>query len=95
MHGDPSQSVVERFAQMTPDQFITEVESLWQAGYKVVETIQQLVRDEEISPIQGLGIIGCTTSQLYAYNAFHGDASPADLVSALASQTRSPAGART
>ena len=79
----PSMSIVQRFTDLDPVEFRDEVNKLWSAGRHVVDTVIEQVAEGALTPVQALGIIGCTTSQLYGYNAFHGSASASDLLSAI------------
>jgi len=38
------------------------------------------VRDEKLTPIEGVSILACTTGQLLGYQAFHGQPQPAELL---------------
>lgn len=72
---------VERFAGMTPGEFETEVEKSLSVVQEITAKVSELVESSHLTPLQGLGIIGCATSQVYATWAFHGQPT---LVDALA-----------
>lgn len=88
MH-DPSMSVAERFSGLDGTEFREQILELWDSGRKIVDTVIDQVENGPVTPLQGLGVIGCVTSQLYGYNAFHGEPSSADMLTALSQRERS------
>src|SRR5215218_8572108 len=42
--------------------------------------VVEAVRDEKLTPIEGISILACTTGQLLGYQAFHGQPQPAELL---------------
>ena len=40
----------------------------------------EAVRDEKLTPIEGISILACTTGQLLGHQAFHGQPQPAELL---------------
>lgn len=79
----PNGTVVSRFQDLDSAEFGDEVRKLWDAGDKVVGTIIEQVEEGPLMPVQGLAMIGCTVATLYGYQAFHGEASQVDLLSAI------------
>ena len=43
-------------------------------------SVVEAVRDEKLTPIEGVSILACTTGQLLGYQAFHGQPQPAELL---------------
>jgi hypothetical protein len=46
----------------------------------VRDSVIEAVRDEKLTPIEGISILACTTGQLFGYQAFHGQPQPAELL---------------
>jgi hypothetical protein len=42
--------------------------------------VVEAVREEKLTPIEGVSILACTTGQLLGYQAFHGQSQPAELL---------------
>jgi hypothetical protein len=77
----PAMSVVERFSKVSSGDFEHELERIW-AGMEVVrDSVVEGVRDDKLTPIEGISILACTTGQLFGYQAFHGQPQPAELFS--------------
>lgn len=70
---------LEKFAQMDSRQFREVTSQYQQAISQLTENVTELVDQGWITSLQGLGIIGCATSQVYATFAFHGQPSLADV----------------
>lgn len=76
----PMLSVVERFSKVSSGEFEHELERIW-AGIEVVrDSVVEGVRDDKLTPIEGISILACTTGQLFGYQAFHGQSQPVDLL---------------
>jgi hypothetical protein len=76
----PSMSVVERFSKVSAGDFEHELERIWAGIETVRESVVEGVRDEKLTPIEGISILSCTTGQLLGYQAFHGQPQPAELL---------------
>jgi hypothetical protein len=76
----PSMSVVERFSKVSSGEFEHELERIWDGIATVRESVVEAVRDEKLTPIEGISILACTTGQLLGYQAFHGQTQPAELL---------------
>lgn len=76
----PSVSVVERFSKVSPRDFEHELERIWDGIQTVRDSVVEAVRDEKLTPIEGISILACTTGQLFGYQAFHGQPQPAELL---------------
>lgn len=76
-------TVTERFAQVTQDDFETEVDTLWQAAGLIKDVVIERVAAGDIPPVTGLGIVSCITGQVFGYQQFHGQPSTTDLMSQL------------
>jgi hypothetical protein len=76
----PSMSVVERFSKVSTGDFEHELERIWDGIQAVRESVVEAVRDEKLTPIEGISILACTTGQLLGYQAFHGQPQPAELL---------------
>lgn len=76
----PSMSVVERFSKVSSRDFEHELERIWDGIATVRESVVEAVRDEKLTPIEGISILACTTGQLLGYQAFHGQPQPAELL---------------
>ena len=76
----PSMSVVERFSKISPRDFEHELERVWGGIDAVRESVVEAVREEKLTPIEGVSILACTTGQLLGYQAFHGQSQPAELL---------------
>lgn len=85
----PSQSVVERWSNVSPSQFSNELQNEWKAADTLRQTVTTLVENEQITPQQGIGILACATGQIFGYQAFHGSPSVADLFSYMDGQGQS------
>jgi hypothetical protein len=72
----PSMSVIERFAKLSSRDFEHELERIWDGIETVRESVVEAVRDEKLTPIEGVSILACTTGQLLGYQAFHGQPQP-------------------
>jgi hypothetical protein len=77
---NPSISVVERFSKVSSQDFEHELERIWDGVQTVRESVVEAVRDEKLTPIEGISILACTTGQLFGYQAFHGQPQPAELL---------------
>jgi hypothetical protein len=76
----PSMSVVERFSKVSSRDFEHELERTWEGIATVRDSVVEAVRDEKLTPIEGISILACTTGQLFGYQAFHGQPQPAELL---------------
>jgi hypothetical protein len=76
----PSMSVVERFSKVSSQEFEHELERIWDGIATVRESVVEAVRDDKLTPIEGISILACTTGQLFGYQAFHGQPQPAELL---------------
>jgi len=76
----PSMSVVERFSKVSSRDFEQELERIWGGIEAVHQSVVEAVRDEKLTPIEGVSILACTTGQLLGYQAFHGQPQPAELL---------------
>jgi hypothetical protein len=76
----PSMSVVERFTKLSSRDFEGELERIWDGIETVRESVVGAVRDEKLTPIEGISILACTTGQVLGYQAFHGQTQPAELL---------------
>jgi hypothetical protein len=76
----PSMSVVERFAKVSSTDFEHELDRIWDGIATVRESVVEAVRDNKLTPIEGISILACTTGQLLGYQAFHGQPQPAELL---------------
>jgi hypothetical protein len=77
----PSMSVVERFSKVSSgEDFEHELERIWDGIATVRESVVEAVREEKLTPIEGVSILACTTGQLLGYQAFHGQPQPAELL---------------
>jgi hypothetical protein len=77
---NPSMSVVERFSKVSSQEFEHELERIWDGITTVRESVVEAVRDDKLTPIEGISILACTTGQLLGYQAFHGQTQPAELL---------------
>lgn len=75
----PNSTTVQRFQNLSAGEFHQQIDDLQTSQQRVIDTVKTLVEEEMISPLQGVGIIGCAASQLYGVQAFHGQPSYADL----------------
>lgn len=88
-------STLERFANISSDDFENEVLSLWKSSEALVTAVVEQVKSEAIPPMTGLGIISCIQAQVFGYEAFHGQPTTSDIlaeISPLRSGDRQPAG---
>jgi hypothetical protein len=76
----PSMSVVERFSEVSSGDFERELERIWDGIATVRESVVEAVREEKLTPIEGVSILACTTGHLLGYPAFHGQPQPAELL---------------
>lgn len=76
----PSMSVIERFSKLPARDFEHELDRIWDGIQTVRESVVEAVRDEKLTPMEGVSILACTTGQLLGYQAFHGQAQPAELL---------------
>ena len=75
-----SLSVVERFSKLSPQDFEHELDRIWDGIQAVRDSVVEAVKDEKLTPIEGVSILSCTTGQLFGYQAFHGQPQPAELL---------------
>jgi len=73
-------SVVERFSKISSQDFEPELERIWGGIEAVHQSVVEAVRDEKLTPIEGVSILACTTGQLLGYQAFHGQPQPAEFL---------------
>ena len=74
-------SVVERFSKVSsPGDFEHELERIWDGITTVRKSVVAAVREEKLTPIEGVSILACTTGQLLGYQAFHGQPQSAELL---------------
>ena len=76
----PSMSVVERFSKVSSRDFEPELERIWDGIQVVREAVVEGVRDEKLTPIEGISTLACTTGQLLGYQSFHGQLQPGELL---------------
>jgi hypothetical protein len=76
----PSMSVVERFSKVSSRDFEHELDRIWDGIATVRDSVVEAVREEKLTPIEGVSILACTTGQLLGYQAFHGQTQPAELL---------------
>jgi hypothetical protein len=81
-----TKSIVERYAHTSPGDFRKRIERSWVALDAVKETVVDQVESDNLSPLEGVGVIGCAAAQIFGYNAFHGQTTPADLVASVITQ---------
>jgi hypothetical protein len=72
--------LVERFSKVSSRDFEHELERIWDGIATVRESVVEAVRDDKLTPIEGISILACTTGQLLGYQAFHGQPQPAELL---------------
>jgi hypothetical protein len=77
---NPSMSVVERFSKVSSRDFEHELDRIWDGIATVRESVVEAVRDDKLTPIEGISILSCTTGQLLGYQAFHGQPQSAELL---------------
>jgi len=80
---DDSYSVDERrraFLEVSSGDFEHELERIWDGITAVRESVVEAVREEKLTPIEGVSILACTTGQLLGYQAFHGQPEPTALL---------------
>lgn len=87
MQSSPTRPLVEEYANVESGQFGPRLERSWIALEQIKNQVTQLVEDESLSPLEGVGIVACASAQVFGYAAFHGQATPADLYTTLAQQT--------
>lgn len=75
---NPALSVVEQYGKLSQAEFDREIENTWEALDTIKDQIKQLVQQGQMTPLQGVGILACTTGQLFGYQAFHGHTTPVD-----------------
>jgi hypothetical protein len=75
-----SMSVVERFSKLSPQDFEHELDRIWDGIQAIRDSVVEAVKDEKLTPIEGVSILSCTTGQLFGYQAFHGQPQPAELL---------------
>lgn len=85
---NPAQSVVAKYASLAPREFDGQIESNWQALESIKDNVKQLVSQDQLTPLQGIGIMACATSQVFGYQAFHGQPTLADVWQFSNGQTR-------
>lgn len=78
----PSQTV-ERFAQMSPQDYGREVDNLLTVVGEIADLTKQQVQNQTIQPDVALSILACTSGQLFGYQAFHGQPTQADVIAWL------------
>lgn len=76
----PSMSVAERFSKVSSRDFEHELERIWGGIDAVRESVVEAVKEEKLTPIEGVSILACTTGQLLGYQAFHGQPQTAELL---------------
>jgi hypothetical protein len=75
-----SMSVVERFSKLSSRDFEHELDRIWDGIQVVRESVIEAVKEDKLTPIEGVSILACTTGQLLGYQAFHGQPQPAELL---------------
>ena len=76
----PTMSVIERFSKVSSRDFEHELERIWGGIETVRESVVEAVRDDKLTPIEGVSILACTTGQLLGYQAFHGQPQATELL---------------
>jgi hypothetical protein len=76
----PSMSVIERFSKVSSRDFESELDRIWDGIEVVRGSVLEAVRDDKLTPIEGISILACTTGQLLGYQAFHGQPQPSDFL---------------
>jgi len=79
----PSVSVMERYVDVDPSRFTDELDKDWSFLQSQKELVQEGVRDGTLAPITAIGIMACASAQLFAYAAFHGQPTSAELIDHL------------
>jgi hypothetical protein len=55
----PSMRVVERFSKVSSRDFEHELERIWDGIATVRESVVEAVRDDKLTPIEGISILAC------------------------------------
>jgi hypothetical protein len=76
----PFMTVAERFSKVSSRDFEHELERIWDGIEVVRESVVEAVRDDKLTPIEGVSILACTTGQLLGYQAFHGHPQPTEFL---------------
>jgi hypothetical protein len=76
----PTMSVIERFSKVSSRDFEHELDRVWGGIEAVRESVVEAVREDKLTPIEGVSILACTTGQLLGYQAFHGQPQAAELL---------------
>lgn len=79
--GNPAFGVIDTYASISPGQFESNVDKNWSALEAIKDQVTQSVTRGEMTPLQGVGILACTTAQLFGYQAFHGQPSLTETLS--------------
>jgi hypothetical protein len=75
-----SMSVVQRFSKVSSRDFEHELERIWDGIEAVKDSVVEAVKEDKLTPIEGVSILSCTTGQLLGYQAFHGQPQTAELL---------------
>lgn len=78
-----TRTIVEKYSQIGAGDFRNRLDQSWTALEQLKEQVSDLVESQNLTPVEGVGIIGCVAAQMFGYQAFHGQATPADLYSTL------------
>ena len=65
-----TQSLVQQFASMKPNEFGPTIEPKWQVGERLVHEVRAAVEKQHLTPLDGARVISSITATLFGYDEF-------------------------
>jgi len=65
-----TQSLVQQFASMKPNEFGPTIEPKWQACERLVHEVRTSVEKKQLTPLDGARVISSITATLFGYDEF-------------------------
>jgi hypothetical protein len=65
-----TQSLVQQFASMKPNEFGPTIEPKWQVGERLVKEVRAAVEKQHLTPLDGARVISSITATLFGYDEF-------------------------
>ena len=65
-----TQSLVQQFASMKPNEFGPTIEPKWQVCERLVKEVRAAVEKQHLTPLDGARVISSITATLFGYDEF-------------------------
>jgi hypothetical protein len=65
-----TQSLVQQFASMKPNEFGPTIEPKWEVAERLVKEVRRAVEQKHLTPLDGARLISSITATLFGYDEF-------------------------